>query len=94
MNKYQEAINKIIYVIEGDFSIAGIFFEHNDKTYDAIDILKELADKTTPKKVKHNEDFDLYGCPSCDFCDQIWGTFKKSNCCPNCGQKIDWGDGE
>lgn len=54
----------------------------------------EMIEKATPKKPKHNEEFGLYGCPSCDFCDQIWGTFKKSNCCPNCGQTILWEDEE
>ena len=49
-------------------------------------------ERDKPKKPKHNKELDIYGCPNCDVGDMIWGSFKRTNCCPKCGQRIDWSD--
>ena len=111
MNKYQKALNKIVDVIEGDFSIAGIFFEHNEKTYDALDILKELVENTTPKKVIVEGFVNCFDCfdtcisyeeeiKKCPNCQQSLYDESEEidlvgwNCCPNCGQALDWSEEE
>ena len=89
MNKYLKALNDMF-----KHTTNGQNEEYLNQKYDDFITLHELVSKATPKKPKHNEEFDLYGCPNCDFCDQVWGTFKKTNCCPKCGQTIDWSDEE
>ena len=56
MNKYQEAFNRLIWFVEAENGCAGIFFEHDGKTYEAMDIIQELVEKATQKEVKNCKD--------------------------------------
>lgn len=56
----------------------------------ALNILKELVDKATPKKFNHITEGSVY-CPNCDkMLDKMYSRHYKY--CPECGQKLDWGD--
>ena len=78
MNKYQEALDRKVYVES----------EHYDEK--DINLLQELVDKATPKKPY----FLNYGgyqignwkCPICD------GFVARDNYCKYCGQALDWSD--
>ena len=34
--------------------------------------------------------YDMYDCPNCDKSYEIY--YEKHDCCPRCGQKLDWSD--
>ena len=88
MNKYQESLdflrNKAKTSSKSDYEI--LLFH--------LDVIEELVDKETSKKPKFNKQLDIVGCPACDFCDMMWGTFIKTERCPKCGQAMDWSDEE
>lgn len=95
MNKYQKALNLVIKVVEMDNGCAGIFFKYNSEMFEAIDVLKELVEKATPKKAIKSDVQDIryitkYECPNCG------GNFtgKLLDYCYHCGQAIDWSDEE
>ncbi len=103
MNKYQEALNSIIWRLtshEEDLELRPTAKED-------IAILQELVDKETPKKpiekiISDAYDYDGQGtfknkiiqCPNCEF--ELYNEYEcidyTFNYCPNCGQKIDWSD--
>lgn len=58
MNKYQKALSLVIEVVEMDNGCAGIFFKDNGEIFEAIDVLKELIEKTIPKKPAFNKLFE------------------------------------
>ena len=94
MNKheeYQEALDFYWKVYEEHH--LGMLARHY------IDMLKELVDKETPKKVCHtiaphptieyDQEFDYFYCPNCG----EWVNEKcMDNYCSICGQKLDWSD--
>lgn len=92
MNKYQKALNRLC--------IAPMRFGEDlyDGYKEEIDLLQELVDKETPKKVKlklQNDyvechyvcSYELAFCPKCGLKNDF-----NNNYCPNCGQKLDWSD--
>lgn len=46
-------------------------------------------EKQIPKKPKKDDRYVLYICPWCNDFIKV-----NHNYCPNCGQELDWGDGE
>ena len=64
----------------------------------AIEILKELVERDTPKKVTQStfDGITTYGCPHCDYCDYVWSIIehRRNTYCPRCGQALDWSDGK
>lgn len=79
MNKYQEALNDLWNGCPDPKNQSG-----------SMQILQELVDKETPKKVKIKEfDNGEYGayCPSCN---SGLPFHWKMKYCPSCGQKLDW----
>ena len=86
MNKheeYQEALDFYWKVYEKHH--LGMLARHY------IDILKELVDKATPKKVdKYSRHKDLEPTFFCPLCENI--VEKEQKHCPECGQKLDWSD--
>ena len=65
----------------------------------ALNILKELVDKATPKKLKSKTDKDgrlLWVCPNCgDVYMKFWSDVETISCrkhCDECGQSLDWSD--
>jgi hypothetical protein len=91
MNKYQEALHKVLY-------------EVNEEKLALLDELEELKKRDTPMKVKVNEiltkgaEHKRYTCPSCDyFFGYICTTTTecnvlRDNFCHHCGQRLDWSD--
>ena len=88
MNKYQEAYNWIEGCV---YSV----FNFNTKIEELFTI-KELVKKETPIQVivnwfgQDDEDYYSYFCPMCN--NDLYGEEEKY--CPNCGQKLDWFEGE
>lgn len=61
----------------------------NTQKQDNMDILKELVEKETPKKLK--ETTSTLRCPSCNKYVTSKGCIHKEiNYCFKCGQKFDW----
>ena len=70
-----------------------------------FDLLQELVDKATPKKVDKNTKgifpnndtylsyHTTYACPNCN-CKLHLDWHEKRNYCPECGQKLDWSDND
>lgn len=87
MNKYQEAFERTKQVVTID-------------TLDDFITLKELVEKATPKKLDslyykvHKKYDEYYVSGYCVVCGNEFHISKDSrpNYCPNCGQKIDWGN--
>ena len=77
MDKYQEALNKIINMGDKDL--------YNDHHLEWANTLQELVDKATPKKP---EQFGNNGyCPKCHYLVHSFYEY----CCW-CGQALDWSD--
>ena len=56
------------------------------KEMEALEIIKQALERNVAKKpIKKINSFD-YHCPNCDVMALSW------NYCPNCGQKLDWGN--
>ena len=99
MNKYQEALERAR--ICGDRDCSECKFNEiciNDKK-GWYGTLKELVDKTIPKKLKSKTDKDgrlLLVCPTCgDVYIKFWSDVETISCrkyCDECGQKLDWSD--
>lgn len=92
MNKYQDALNKIVKsswpdcIGESECSSCSIEKICNTKNW--INTLQQLVDKETPKKpIKHYKSF--YRCVNCE---EIFQNYHYQNCCPYCGQKLDWSE--
>lgn len=98
MNKYQEALDKIVKSCcpncdtEGckDCSIEKIC---NATAKDWVDTLQELLDKETPKEIKlryedtiHETTVSIPCCPCC----KSDLEYDEQKYCHECGQKIEW----
>jgi hypothetical protein len=91
MNKYQKAFWNIIQSINDN--------RPTDDCGQDLNIIQELVDKATPKKIAYVKIFGNYvsTCPTC-----TCGVFSKDDvgnpimykakCCANCGQELDWSD--
>ncbi len=81
MNKYQEAIS--------NYFTAKLNFDN--EMYKAMDLLEELADKSTPMKTIFSKELGVTTCGSCK------KYLVSSNnwipkYCSECGQALDWSD--
>lgn len=61
--------------------------------------IKKLVDKATPKKPFYEADgydengeliYDTWICPNCNHYYEV--DYDDYDCCPNCGQRLDWSD--
>lgn len=67
--------------------------KHLESVKEMCNDLKELVDKSTPSKIKHDRYYDEiednwmdeYYCPCCNE-----AVNHKDNYCSNCGQALDW----
>ena len=55
----------------------------------AYDVAINALEKQIPKKPKTDDRYVMYICPWCNDFVKV-----SHNYCQNCGQKLDWGDGE
>lgn len=88
--KYQEALDKI--------KKEHIFIE--DYLKKEIDLIQELVDKETPRKVTHQA--TIYSCFTCPNCLNVVDKFEEDylgkrvriiyDYCIFCGQHLDWSD--
>lgn len=99
MNKYQEALNKIVKSCCPDCSMNGCkdcSIEKICNTKQWVDTLQELVDKATPKKPKPVEMFGhtiMRRCPVCNTRPLLdHSLYYKQKYCDNCGQALDWSD--
>lgn len=91
MNKYQEALNRIL---DDDYDFPHDFYGEDKSTTKErdADIMQELVDKASPKKPYRGE-FG-YRCPICKTYEIYdYEHDYESMYCSNCGQRIDWSDG-
>lgn len=101
MSKYQEALERL-----GAEKLArGELIRNDSKVEPYLSTLQELVDKETPMKVdiKNNKKIKCdkylitlvtyYKCPNkkCEFHNN-YNILVEEKRCPNCGQKLDWGD--
>lgn len=84
MSKYTEAMSSIIYTMH--FRVKPKYLGHVED--ENMDLMYELAEKATPKKViKMGMNSEYSSCPKC-------GQFVNclENFCHCCGQQLDWSD--
>ena len=90
MNKYQEAYKRL--------SSKTYQYADTEGVYEDINVLGELVKKETPRKPIEIKYKLLYGwaCPHCASCvsNNKKRGHKDIKYCPNCGQRIDWGEEE
>ena len=55
----------------------------------ALEMAIKALEKQIPKKPKTDDRYVMYICPWCNDFVKV-----SHNYCQNCGQKLDWGDGE
>ncbi len=87
--EYQKALNKVrdaVSFSDDEFGES----KTSSNLDEELNLLEELVDKETPMKVCG--DGEDHMCPKCNeyFC--ICEVQNKINYCPNCGQKLDWGE--
>lgn len=96
MNKYQEALELLKeYRIGVELNVVDKI-NYNARLEKIIDLLQELVDKATPKKLYTKSNMTNKICPSCHL---IFGLdkhdrYEEHKHCPNCSQAIDWSNNE
>lgn len=96
MNKYQEALNRLV---DDDYNFPHDHYEEDKASIKERDIetLQELVDKATPQKPCLWGDgcdkqgqiiYDMYDCPVCGKSYELY--YQKTIRCDNCGQVFDW----
>lgn len=86
MNKYQKALDNLKTMGDKDL--------YNERNTEWCNILQELVDKETPKKIikftseitNSEEAYSFYTCPKCRM------LLSNDIYCPKCGQLLDWSD--
>ncbi len=102
MNKYQEAYETIESIEIYEYAGARFpTFEMKTDYKGDLDVLKELIDRATPKKVKvvPSDRLRFDGlCPNCDRPlfdgSDMFFKEKRYQFCDYCGQKLDWSKNE
>lgn len=89
MNKYQEALDKIAKHTNNPRSMYFNLGANEPKKY--LDLLQELVDKETPKKVLRYKSQVYISLPKCPICKTIPHTCTQKYC-DECGQALDWSD--
>ena len=100
MNKYQEAYETIENIEIYEYAGARFpTFEMKTDYKSDLDVLKELIDRATPKKVKvvPSDRLRFDGlCPNCDRPlfdgSDMFFKEKRYQFCDYCGQALDWSD--
>lgn len=95
MNKYQEAITYL-----EPYLPSNALFEKENRTAEALKVLKELVDRATPEEPIYEGDgyidgeiaYDTALCPNCDAYFEEGDFIWEKPYCPSCGQALDWGE--
>ena len=89
METYQEALDRIKTLI--DIASDKLSVKGKALVMESVDILQELVNKATPKKVnkyrRHTKLEPTYFCPICENIVE-----KEHKYCTECGQALDWSD--
>lgn len=100
MNKYQEALELLKeYRIGEELNVVDKI-NYNARLDKIIDLLQELVDKATPKKVLfiqfHSAYFmsDCYHSGTCPVCKAENDNYYGDKYCRHCGQALDWSKDE
>ena len=88
MNKYQEALDILHGVANGNLIRETTCDYQRDKNDEYKDILQELVDKATPKKPHWIYDDE----PLCPYCGEVLDGTEEH--CDECDQRLDWSDEE
>lgn len=94
MNKYQEALNRIL---DDDYDFPHDFYGEDKvttKERDA-DIMQELVDRATPKRPVTKGGYTDFKCPVCGRrvrSGKGSSSRQKDNVCQRCFQVLDWSD--
>ena len=88
MNKYQEALERLHNSLIGEEPYFEM--EHDE-------LLQELVDKATPKKIILKLQRDMFNekemnMPCCPCCQSVLLPIRKVNYCDVCGQAIDYSE--
>lgn len=87
MDKYQEGLERVKTLI--DISSNKLSDKGKALMMESVDLLQELVDKATPKKVdKYSRHKDLEPTCFCPLCENI--VEKEQKHCPERGQKLDF----
>lgn len=99
----QEAINRIDLLIGNEkllMEISTMGEISHSQNIEALEIAKQALEKTVTKSVVLEGDgyddkgeliYDIAYCPNCNHKFDL-GYDEETNCCPNCGQALDWSD--
>lgn len=94
LEQFKDAIERIkAEYSNGELQLVGLFEIETLEYY--FDVLKELVEKETPKKIKHMTDYyeeldDYYTYEYCPNCHMDYDLYEYLRYCPNCGQRLEW----
>lgn len=90
MNKYKMAISAIGDALNSMYNNVGEA-PHMDDVFDSMYLLRELVSKKNNplSPILESRKSDTGLCPRCG---TRYGIKERYKYCPNCGQKIDWGE--
>ena len=94
MNKYQEALNRIL---DDDYDFPHDFHGEDKATTKELDadIMQELVDRATPKRPVTKGGYTDFKCPVCGRrvrSGKGSSSRQKDNVCQRCFQVLDWSD--
>lgn len=86
-----EAIEKIDEVLESEYNFdETLGYQLTSNDFEWLEKAKQALEFRLPEKpIQSDFGVCLFRCPSCND-----GLLDDSRCCPNCGQRLDWGDTE
>ena len=97
----QEAINRIDLLIGNEklfIKISTMGEISHSQNIETLEMAKLALEKTVTKSVVlegdgYDDKGDIAYCPNCNHKFDL-GYDEETNCCPNCGQALDWSDEE
>mgnify|MGYP001861453854 CR=1 FL=1 len=96
MNRYQESFDRLAF----NFGLDCLDEKLYPEEIEDFKLFKKLVDKETPVTLEYEGDgydgkgnmiYDTAICPVCERHFEV-DYDEHSNYCPNCGQRLDWGD--
>lgn len=96
MNRYQESFDRLAF----NFGLDCLDEKLYPEEIEDFKLFQKLVDKETPVTLEYEGDgydgkgnmiYDTAICPVCERHFEV-DYDEHSNYCPNCGQRLDWGD--